>query len=78
MHPLAPDLSGLSLDELNKKYNELTQRYIMASRSGSGSVLSQMVMLLDDYRSEISRRHQKILDDTSNKNPNFKNIIDIK
>ena len=78
MHPLAPDLSGLSLDELNKKYNELTQRYIMASRSGSSSVLSQMVMLLDDYRSEISRRHQKILDDTSNKNPNFKNIIDIK
>jgi hypothetical protein len=78
MHPLAPDLSGLSLDELNKKYNELTQRYIMASRSGSGSVLSQMVMLLDDYKSEISRRHQKILDDTSNKNPNFKNIIDIK
>lgn len=78
LHPLGPDLSGLSLDELNAKYNELTKKYIMASRSGSGHVLAQMQMLLDGYREELRTRHQRIMDDAASKNSNFKNIIDIK
>jgi len=71
-HPLAPDLSNLSMDELLSKYNELNKRFMQASRMGSGSVLNQMGMLLEDYRQEIGRRQRKMLDDASNKNKNFK------
>jgi|DEB19_MinimDraft_3_1074340.scaffolds.fasta_scaffold169402_2 hypothetical protein len=77
LHPLAPDLSNLNMDELLEKYNQLTKRYIQAQRLGSGSVLGQMSMLLEDYRQEIGRRQQKMLEDASNKNKNFRNIIDI-
>lgn len=77
MHPLAPDLSGLSNDELLNKYNELNSKFMMASRTGSGVVM-QMNMLLEDYRAELRRRQEKMLSDATNKNPNFKNIIDIK
>ena len=77
MHPLAPDLSELSNDELLTKYNELNTKFMMASRTGSG-VIMQMNMLLEDYRAELRRRQEKMLSDATNKNPNFKNIIDIK
>jgi len=77
MHPLAPDLSGLSNDGLLTKYNELNTKFMMASRTGSGVVM-QMNMLLEDYRAELRRRQEKMLSDATNKNPNFKNIIDIK
>jgi hypothetical protein len=76
LHPLAQDLSGLSNDELLNKYNELNKKFMMASRTGSGSVIGQMAMLLEDYRTELRSRQEKLLSD-ANKNPNFKNIIDI-
>lgn len=77
MHPLTPDLSGLPMDELQKKYNELLKRLSISSRVGSGSAIGQLYMLIDDYKSEIDRRNQKILNDAGQKNSNFKNIIDI-
>lgn len=76
LHPLAQDLSGLNNDELLNKYNELNKKFMIASRTGSGSVISQMAMLLEDYRAELQLRQEKLLAD-ANKNPNFKNIIDI-
>jgi len=76
LHPLAQDLSSLSNDELLNKYNELNKKFMMASRTGSGSVIGQMAMLLEDYRTELRSRQEKLLSD-ANKNPNFKNIIDI-
>jgi len=76
MHPLTPDLSNLSTEELNTKYNELVKKMLQAQRMGSGSLVNQVGMLLEDYRVELSKRQQKILDD-ANKNANFKNIIDI-
>lgn len=77
-HPLAPDLSSLTNDELYGKYNELNNRFSQAQKAGSMSVLGQMRMLLEDYRAEIARRQQKLLDEATQKNNNFKNIIDIK
>lgn len=76
MHPLTPDLSGIPTEELNTKYNELVKRMLQAQRMGNGSLINQVGMLLEDYRVELSKRQQKILDD-ANKNANFKNIIDI-
>lgn len=77
LHPLAQDLSQLNLDELLSKYSELNKKYMQAHRLGSGSVLGQMSMLLEDYRYEIGRRQQKMLEEAGGKNKNFKNIIDI-
>lgn len=76
MHPLTPDLSSIPTEELNTKYNELVKRMLQAQRMGNGSLINQVGMLLEDYRVELSKRQQKILDD-ANKNANFKNIIDI-
>lgn len=76
MHPLAPDLSKFNNDELLSKYNELTKRFATAQRVGSGSIINQMAMLLEDYRTEMRKRQEKMLSDASNNN--FKNIIDIR
>lgn len=76
MHPLTPNLSELTMEELNGKYNELVKKMTQAQRLGSGGLMNQLGMLLEDYKSEISRRQQQILAD-ANKNANFKNIIDI-
>jgi hypothetical protein len=76
MHPLTPNLSELTMEELTGKYNELVKKMLQAQRLGSGSLMGQLAMLLEDYKSEMSRRQQQILAD-ANKNANFKNIIDI-
>jgi len=76
MHPLVSNLSELSTEELTTKYSELTKRLNQAHRMGNGSLLNQLQMLMEDYRAELSRRQQKMLDD-ANKNASFKNIIDI-
>lgn len=75
-HPLVQDLSSLTNDELLTKYNDLNKKFMIASRTGSGAVISQMSMLLESYRTEMRTRQEKLLAD-ANKNPNFKNIIDI-
>lgn len=76
MHPLSPNLSELSMEELTTKYNELVKRLTQAHRMGNGNLVHQVSMLLEDYKIEISQRQQKILED-ANKKANFKNIIDI-
>ena len=55
MHPLAPSLSGLSDQELDKKIQELTERYYQSLRF-SPSISSQIVLLLDSYNSEQQTR----------------------
>lgn len=77
LHPLAPDLSKLNMDELLEKYNELNKKFMTASRVGSGGIIGQMALLLEDYRHEIGNRQRKMLEEAGNKNKNFKNIIDI-
>lgn len=77
-HPLSPDLSSLSNDDLYKNYNDLHNKFIMAHKFGSGSVINQMYMLLEGYREEMRVRNERTLKDAANKNPNFKGIIDIK
>lgn len=77
-HPLLPDLTEFTDDELMSKYNELNTRWVQANRAGSVSVLQQMSLVLESYRTEIRRRHEKMLQEVSQRNPAFKNIIDIK
>lgn len=77
MHPLVSDLSGLSTEELHKKYNELMQKYNQAYRFGPTSVLPQMQMIIENYRYEMDTRNRKLLEEMEEKNDKFKGIIDI-
>lgn len=77
MHPLTPDLSKLSLEELNKKYGDLLGRTTQAYRWGNPDMINQLQMIMEDYRMEIDIRNRKALEDMEKNSKNFKNIIDI-
>ncbi len=77
MHPLIPDLSNLSTEELHKKYNELTQKLNQAYRFGPTSAIPQMQMIIENYRYEMDVRNRKLMEEMEAKNNNFKGIIDI-
>lgn len=78
MHPLVPDLSNLSTEDLHKKYNELMQKLNQAYRFGPTSAIPQMQMIIENYRFEMDTRNRKIMEEMEAKNNNFKGIIDIK
>ena len=73
-HPLAPDLSKLTDDELHTKHAELVNRMGFAYRMGHGDMVMQMQLLLDDYATEVAKRNQKMLDSTGK---NFSDKINI-
>ena len=76
-HPLTPDLSKLTLDELNNKYGDLLKRTTYAYNIGNPDMVQQLQMLLEDYRNEIDIRNRKQLEEMEKNSKNFKNIIDI-
>ena len=77
MHPLAPDLSKLSTEELNNKYGDLLKRITYAMRIGQSEMIEQLQMLLSDYQNELNDRNRRALEDMEKNSKNFKNIIDI-
>ena len=77
MHPLVPDLSDLSTEELHKKYNELLRKYNQAPRFGPTGAIPQMQMILENYRYEMDARNRKLMEEMEAKNDKFKGIIDI-
>lgn len=77
MHPLTPDLTKLSLEELNNKYGELLKRMTFASRTGNGDMMQQLQMLLGDYQNELNERNRKSMEELEKNSKNFKNLIDI-
>ena len=78
MHPLTPDLSGLSDDELHKKRAELSNRMMFAYRMGHGDMIGLIQLVMGDYDMEVQRRNQKMLDDLEKNSKTFKDKIDIK
>lgn len=77
-HPLTPNLTEVSTEDINKKISELNSRLSMSYRWGRGDLVQQIQMLLEDYNFELQMRNQKQLEEMQKKNPNFKDIIDIK
>jgi hypothetical protein len=77
VHPLSPDLTKLSNEELTTKHSELLKRITYAYRIGSNEMVYQLQMLLEDYQNELNVRHQKQLEEMQKSSKNFKNIIDI-
>jgi hypothetical protein len=77
MHPLGPNLTGLSDADLQKKYSELQKRMGQAWRFGPQSVIPQLQMIMEDYQTEISLRMQKQMAELDKNSKNPKGIIDI-
>jgi hypothetical protein len=77
MHPLAPDLSKLTDDELQQKRGELQNRLMMSYRMGNADLVMQLQLLLGDYDIELQTRNQKMMDQMSKASKNFGNIINI-
>lgn len=81
MHPLAPDLSGLSMEELTTKYSDLSKRLNQAYKFGPHSIIPQVQMMLDHYQLEIGERNRRQLEEMNKKaeqsGKGYKGIIDI-
>ena len=77
MHPLSPDLSKLTDDELQQKRGELQNRLMMSYRIGNADLVMQVQLLLGDYDIELQSRNQKMMDQMSKASKNFGNIINI-
>lgn len=78
MHPLTPDLSGLTDAELQKKYQEITTKLGAAYKMGNHALVSQIQMIAEDYGFELQLRQQKLMEDLMSKDNKFKDIIEIK
>ena len=63
MHPLTPDLTKLTDEELHTKRAELNNRLSYAYRIGNGDMIGQLQLLLQDYAFEVEQRNRKMLDD---------------
>lgn len=78
MHPLTPDLTGLTDTDIQKKYNDLNIRLSQAYRMGNGNIIGQLRNIMEDYTAELQRRQQKQFDELMAKNGDkFDKIIDI-
>ncbi len=80
-HPLAPDLSKLSNEDLYTKYSELQKRLNQVYKFGPIGALSQIQMLMQQYQWEIGERNRKQMEDMAAKaeqnGKGYKGIIDI-
>ena len=76
-HPLTPNLSKLTMEELVKKQSELVSRMTYAYRIGQADMIGQLQLLMQDYQEEINNRNRRALEEMESKSKNFKNIIDI-
>lgn len=76
-HPLTPDLTGLSMEDLTNKHSDLVKRVTMAYRWGNADMVSQLQLLMQDYQEELNNRNRKALAEMEKNSKQFKNIIDI-
>ena len=61
MHPLAPDLTKLTDEELHTKRGELQTRLSRSYQMGSTDMVGQLQLLIQDYAIEVERRNAKLM-----------------
>jgi hypothetical protein len=80
MHPLTPNLHDMSDTELQEKIKSLNTRLVQAYQASPG-VVNQIQMVIEDFTEEQQRRDKKsldkLMDDSSNKQDGWDDIIDI-
>lgn len=62
VHPLTPDLSKLTDEELFTKRNDLTNRLNYAYNIGNADMVNQIQLIIQDYGLEIEARNRKMLE----------------
>lgn len=77
MHPLSPDLTKLTDEELHKNNSDLQNKMTFAYRMGQTDMIGQLQLILEDYRIEVERRNTKAFEDASKNGKNFQDKIDI-
>jgi hypothetical protein len=55
-HPLLPNIAEIKDLDLENKITELGRKYTFAARSGNGSLCSQILLVLEEYKAEQQRR----------------------
>jgi hypothetical protein len=77
-HPLLNDVSKIKDPELEAKILDLGKKYHIALRLGQGSVAQQILLALDSYKDEMSKRQRTALDSTmTKKNKDLDNLINV-
>ena len=77
-HPLISNLTEISTEDLHKKYNELMSKMNQAYKFGPTSIIPQMQMVMEDYRTEMDNRNRKVMEEMEARGDKFKGLIDIK
>ena len=62
-HPLQEELDTLSIEDVEKKLNELNHKYSQAMRFGNKDLLTQLATFVTIYRNELTARHLKQLEE---------------
>lgn len=66
-HPMIGDLSGKTLQELEEKMSELNKKLMFVSRSNNFGMINQIMMALNSYRTEYSKRQEEMWNKKSDK-----------
>lgn len=65
-HPLIFDADSLTIEELGKKITNLTNKYVIASKSGNGYLCGQLSMAIETYKQAHSRKLEETFKKDSN------------
>jgi hypothetical protein len=77
-NPLLPDPSTLKDAELEARVLELGRKYTIAARTGMNQVIPQILVALDLYRTELTKRSYESLQNTARKtNGNLDDLINV-
>lgn len=71
-HPFITDLSSKSMEDLQNTIQDLTKKLTYVYRQQNGPMISQMMMILESYKAEYSKRIDEIY-----KKQNLTNKINI-
>lgn len=63
-HPLINNINDLTEEELAVKISELTNKYMIAQRTGNTHICSQIAMALETYRNKLQEKYRKYNDDS--------------
>jgi CRISPR/Cas system-associated protein Cas7 (RAMP superfamily) len=70
-HPLIPDLTDLTVEQLGEKINELSKKLSIAYGMGNMDLVNQLQMALESYRNKYSEKLK------GDKGTPFDEVIDI-
>lgn len=76
MHPLQPDVTGLTDQELENKIIELTKKYFQALRFVPGAA-QQISLMIEGYKWEQQRRYIEKSKRKSEDNSAFDDLIKV-